>query len=64
MKPRKVRGRSTNPEGRGVLRQASDESFVCDQELRWAEEGLCTTEDSQVVTGFGGEVVLHMIGEE
>uniref|UniRef100_A0A8C4Q9F1 DNA-directed DNA polymerase n=1 Tax=Eptatretus burgeri TaxID=7764 RepID=A0A8C4Q9F1_EPTBU len=29
MKPRKVRGRSTNPEGRAVLRQAADESFVC-----------------------------------
>ena len=33
-----------------------DESFVCGQELRWAEEGLCTTEDSQSTTGFGGQV--------
>ena len=56
MKPRKVRGRSTSPEGRAVLHQAVDESFVCGQELRWAEEGLCTTEDSQSVTGFGGQV--------
>ena len=36
--------------------QAVDESFVCGQELRWAEEGLCMTEDSQSVTGFGGQV--------
>ena len=56
MKPRKVRGRSTSPEGRAVLHQAADESFVCGQELRWAEEGLCTTEDSQSATGFGGQV--------
>ena len=34
-----------------------DESFVCGQELRWAEEGLCTMEDSQSeATGFGGQV--------
>uniref|UniRef100_A0A8C4R4H6 IMP U3 small nucleolar ribonucleoprotein 4 n=1 Tax=Eptatretus burgeri TaxID=7764 RepID=A0A8C4R4H6_EPTBU len=32
-----------------------DESFVCGQELRWAEERFCTTEDSQSVTGFGGQ---------
>ena len=57
MKPRKVRGRSTSPEGRAVLHQAADESFVCSQELRWAEEGLRTMEDSQSATGFGGQVV-------
>ena len=56
MKLRKERGRSTSPEGRAVLHQAADESFVCGQELRWAEEGLCTLEDSQSVTGFGGQV--------
>ena len=56
MKPRKVRGRSTSPEGRAVLHEAADKSFVSGQELRWAEEGLCTTEDSQSVTGFGGQV--------
>ena len=33
-----------------------NESFVSGQELRWAEEGLCTTEDSQSVTGFGVQV--------
>ena len=42
-----VRGGGTSPEGRAVLHQAADESFVCGQELRWAEEGLCMTEDSQ-----------------
>ena len=56
MKLRKVRGRSTSPEGRAVLHQAVDKSFVSGQELKWAEEGLCTTEDSQSATGFGGEV--------
>ena len=56
VKPRKVRGRSTSPEGRAVLHKATDESFVCGQELRSAEEGLCTTEDSQSATGFGGQV--------
>ena len=56
MKPRKVGGRSTSPEGRAVLHQAADESFVSGQELRWAEEGLCTTEDSQSATGFGSQV--------
>ena len=35
VKPRKVRGGSTSPEGKAVLHQAADESFVCDQELRW-----------------------------
>ena len=29
VKPRKVGGRSTSPEGRAVLNQAVDESFVC-----------------------------------
>ena len=57
VKPRKVRGRSTSPEGRTVLHQTVDESFVCGQELRCAEEGLCTMEDSQSATGFGGQVV-------
>ena len=56
MKPRKVRGRSTSPEGRAVLHQAVDKIFVCGQEFRWAEERLCTTEDSQSATGFGGQV--------
>ena len=35
-----MRGRSTSPEGRAVLHQAADESFVCGQELRCAKEGL------------------------
>ena len=56
MKPRKVGGRSTSPEGRAVLHQAADKSFVCGQELRLSKEGLCTTEDSQSVTDFGGQV--------
>ena len=56
MKPRKLGGRSTSTEERVVLHQAVDESFVCGQELRWAEEGLCTMEDSQSATGFGGQV--------
>ena len=56
MKLRKVRGRSTSPEGRAVLHQVADESFVCGQELKWAEEGLCTMEDSESATGFGGQV--------
>ncbi len=56
MKPRKVRGGSNCPEGRAVLQQAADESFVCGQELRCAKEGLCTTGDAQSVTGFGGQL--------
>ena len=56
MKPRKVRGRSTSTEGRAVLHQATDKSFVSGQEFKRADEGLCTTEDSQTATGFGGEV--------
>ena len=36
--------------------QAAEKSFVCGQELRWAEEGLCTTDDSYLATGFGGQV--------
>ena len=59
-KPRKVEGRSTSPEGRAVLHQAVDESFISGQELRWAEEGLCMTEDSQSATGFGGEVEMWL----
>ena len=47
---------STSPEGRAVLHQAADERFVYGQELRWAEEGLCTTDDSQSATGFGGQL--------
>ena len=47
--------RSNSPEGRVVLHQAAVISFVSGQELRWAEEGLCTTEDSQSATGFGGQ---------
>ena len=39
-----------------MLHQAANKSFVCGQELRWAEEGFCTTEDSQSVTGSGGQV--------
>ena len=39
------------PNGRAVLHQAADESFVYGQELRWAEQGLCTTEDAQSATG-------------
>ena len=31
VKPRKVRGRSTSQEGRAVLYQAADESYVCGQ---------------------------------
>ena len=56
MKPRKVGGRSTSPEIRAVLHQAVDESFVSGSELRWAKEGLCTMEESQSATGFGGQV--------
>ena len=64
VKPRKVGGRSTSPEGRAVLHQAVDESFVCDQELRWAEERLCMTEDSQSATGFGGQVEMWLSQED
>ena len=53
MKPRKVTGRSTSPEGRAVLHEAVDESLVCGQELRCAKEGLCMMES---VTGFGGQL--------
>ena len=56
VKPRKVRDGSTSPEGRAVLHQAADKSFVCGQELRWTEEGLFSTEDSQSATGFGGQL--------
>ena len=33
-----------------------DESFVCGQELRCAEEGLYTMEEAQSATGIGGQV--------
>ena len=56
MKPKKVRGGSTSPEGRAVLHQAADEGFVCGQEQRWVEEGLRTMEDAQSATGFGDQV--------
>ena len=49
-------GRSTSPEGRAVLHQAADERFVCGQDLRLSEEGLCTMEDSQSVNGFVGQL--------
>ena len=55
VKPRKVRGGSTSPEGRAVLQQGADESVVHGQELRCAKEGLCKTEDAQSATGFGGQ---------
>ena len=57
VKLRKVRGGSTSPKGREVLHKtAEDESFVHGQELRCAKEGLCTMEDVQSVTGFGGQL--------
>ena len=52
----KVRSGNTSSEGRALLHQVVDESFVCGQELRWAEEGLCTTEDSQSATDVGGQL--------
>ena len=39
VKPRKVGDMSTCPEGRAVLHQATDESFVCGQELSCRFEG-------------------------
>ena len=54
--PQREAEKGGRQEGRAVLHQAVDKSFVCGQELSWAEEGLCTTEDSQSVTGFGGQV--------
>ena len=33
-----------------------DKRFVCDQELKCAKEGLCTAEDAQSATGFGGQL--------
>ena len=56
VKPRKVRGRSTNPEERAVLHQAVDESFVRGQELTCAKKRPCTMEDAQLATGFGGQL--------
>ena len=55
VKLKKVRGGRTSPEGRGVLHLAAAEGFTCDQELRWAKEGLCTMKDVQSATGFGGQ---------
>ena len=60
MKLRTLRGRSTSPEGRAVLHHAADKSFVRGQELRLAEEGRCTTEDSQSATGFGGKLEMWL----
>ena len=60
MKPRKVRGGSTSPEGRAILQQAVDKRFICGQELRHPKEGLCTMEDAQSVTGL--EASLEMWG--
>ena len=56
MKPRKVRGGSTSPEGRAVFHQAVNGSFVSGEELRCAKKGLCTMEDAESATGFGGQV--------
>ena len=42
--------------GRTTLHQAADESLVCGQELRCAKEGLCTTEDAQLRSGFGRQL--------
>ena len=57
VKPRKVRGRSSSPEGRAVLHQAADKSFVWGQELRFAKEGLCMMLDAQSATGsFPGKI--------
>ena len=56
VKPKKVLGGSTSPEGRAVLHQVADESFVCGQELRCAKEGLCMMEDAQSANGFGGQL--------
>ena len=56
VKQRKVRDRSTSPEGRARLHLAAEESFVCGQELSCAKEGLYTMEDTQSATGFGGQL--------
>ncbi len=45
----KPRRESSTPSG-------ADESFVCGQELRCAKAGLCTMDDAQSVTGFGGQL--------
>ena len=52
----KMRGRGASPEGRAVLHQAVDESFVHGSELRCAKEELCITEGAQSVTDFGGQL--------
>ena len=36
------------PRGESRTQSGCDDSFVSGQELRLAEEGLCTTEDSQL----------------
>ena len=39
-----------------MLQQAVDESFECGQKPRCAKEGLCMTEDTQTLSGFGGQL--------
>ena len=56
MKLRKVRGRSSSPNGRAVLHQVAVESSVRGQELRCAKEGLFMWEEAESVTGLGGQV--------
>ena len=57
MKLRKVRSRSTSPEGRGVLHKAVDKSFVRGQELRCAKERLGSMTDAHSSTGLVGQLV-------
>ena len=52
--PEKGGRQEHQPRGESSTPSAADESFEFGQELRWAEERLCTMEDSQSVTGFGG----------
>ena len=52
-----MRGRGTSPEGKAVPHQAADEGLVGGEELRCVKEGLCTMEDAQLTTGFGGQLV-------
>ena len=59
----RVREFSTSPEGRAVLHQAADKSFVCGQELRWAKERLCTTEDSLSATGLEARLKMWLSQE-
>ena len=44
------------PEGRAVLHLAAYESYACGEELRCSKEGLCTMEDAQSATSFGGKL--------